>query len=114
MRKPSTVVVFGENEVRCLWLRAGRGAGVESSLRLVPKPRFGNRHPETLFDCWVRQTPDIGIGTKSNEDGLRVRTWLAQLRMSPLAPPVRRLIASLCFPAAVEPWPALRLIDDGR
>ena len=39
-----------------------------------------------LFHCWVRQTPDIGNGTKFNGDGLRVRRWLAQLRISTLVP----------------------------
>jgi hypothetical protein len=63
-----------------------RGAEPASEqFELVPRLRFGNRHPETLFHCWVRQTPDIGSGTKSNGDGIRVRTWLAQLRMSAFA-----------------------------
>jgi hypothetical protein len=62
-----------------------RGAELASEqFDLVPKLRFGNRHPETLFHCWVRRPPDIGRGTKPKVDGPRVRTSRAQSRMSPL------------------------------
>lgn len=48
--------------------------------------------PESVFHCWVRQTPDIGTGTMSNADGLRVWMRLGQLGMSPMwhVPAARR------------------------